>query len=133
VWINRKDDTDMALLSPDHALQLLCYLTTTGRVTGKPHEIEIWFAQADGERDRIYMLSGGGRNRDWVLNLIASPAVSVRIDGATYPGTATPIDSHPEEPLARQLLAAKYQNWFPGQPLSDWATRSFPVAVDLAG
>jgi deazaflavin-dependent oxidoreductase (nitroreductase family) len=78
------------------------------------------------------MLSGGGRNRDWVLNLIANPAVSVRIDGATYHGTAMPIDNHPEEPIARQRLAAKYQSWSPGQPLSDWARRSFPVAIDLA-
>lgn len=119
----------MTTLSEEHAAERLCYLTTTGRVTGNPHEIEIWFAR--GEGDRIYMLSGGGRNRDWVLNLIASPAVSVRIDGTTYRGTAAPIDGHEEEPTARQLLAAKYQDWSPGQPLSDWATRSFPVAIDL--
>lgn len=77
------------------------------------------------------MLSGGGRNRDWVLNLIADPAVIVCIDGATYTGTAAPIDGHNEEPLARRLLAAKYQNWSEGQPLSNWATRSFPVAIDI--
>ena len=34
-----------------------CYLTTRGRVTGRPHEIEIWFA-VDG--DTVYLLSGGG-------------------------------------------------------------------------
>ena len=119
----------MTVLAKEHAGERLCYLTTTGRVTGNPHEIEIWFAQGDG--DRIYMLSGGGRNRDWVLNLIANQAVQVRIDGTTYTGTATPIDSHDEEPRARRLLAAKYQNWSEGEPLSDWATRSFPVAIDL--
>ena len=119
----------MTRLSAQHAAERLCYLTTTGRITGKPHEIEIWFAHAAG--GRIYMLSGGGRKRDWVLNLIANPAVHVRIDGVTYPGTATPIDGQPEEPRARQMLAAKYQNWSAGQPLSDWATRSFPVAIDL--
>lgn len=32
-----------------------CYLTTRGRVSGQPHEIEIWFA-ADGET--LYMLAG---------------------------------------------------------------------------
>ncbi|CAN5821352.1 hypothetical protein BH23CHL2_BH23CHL2_26980 [soil metagenome] len=119
------------MLSAAHAAERLCYLTTTGRVTGNPHEIEIWFAR--GEGDRVYMLSGGGRNRDWVLNLIANPAVTVRIDGTTYSGNATPIDGHDEEPQARQLLAAKYQDWSEGQPLSDWATRSFPVAIDLEG
>ena len=119
----------MITLSAGDAAARLCYLTTTGRMTGNPHEIEIWFAQGDG--DRIYMLSGGGRNLDWVLNLIADPEVAVRIDGTTYRGNAQPIDGHDEEPLARRLLAAKYQSWSEGQPLSDWATRSFPVAIDL--
>lgn len=123
----------MTTLTDEHAAMRLCYLTTTGRVTGNPHEIEIWFAR--GEGDRIYMLSGGGRNRDWVLNLIANSTVSVRIDGTTYSGSASPspIDGHDEELTARRLLAAKYQSWSPGQPLSDWATRSFPVAIDLEG
>lgn len=54
-----------------------CYLTTTGRRTGRPHRIEIWYA-ADG--DRLYLLSGGGRSSDWVQNLIADPAVLVEIN-----------------------------------------------------
>ena len=28
----------------EHAGEQFCYLTTTGRVTGRPHEVEIWFA-----------------------------------------------------------------------------------------
>ena len=52
-----------------------CYLTTTGRVTGEPHEIEIWFA-ADG--DTLFMLAGAGDRSDWVRNLRAQPAVTVR-------------------------------------------------------
>jgi hypothetical protein len=44
-----------------------CYLTTTGRVTGQPRTIEIWFAL----HGRIlYMLAGGGRNAQWVQNLV---------------------------------------------------------------
>ena len=121
----------MTVLTEEHAGERLCYLTTIGRITGNPHEIEIWFAR--GEGDRIYMLSGGGRNRDWVLNLIANSDVTVRIDGTTYTGEAMPIDGHEEEPAARQLLAAKYQSWSQGHPLSDWATNSYPVAIDLTG
>ncbi len=33
-----------------------CYLTTRGRVSGRPHEIEIWFAL---EGRTLYLLSGG--------------------------------------------------------------------------
>jgi len=46
------------------------YLTTTGRKSGRPHRIEIWFAIENGA---IYMLSGGGESADWVRNS-SSPA-----------------------------------------------------------
>ena len=35
-----------------------CYLTTRGRVSGQPHEIEIWFTADD---DTLYMLAGARR------------------------------------------------------------------------
>ena len=37
-----------------------CYLTTTGRTTGKPHRIEIWFAR---EGSTVYVLAGAGPDR----------------------------------------------------------------------
>jgi len=39
------------------------YLTTTGRRTGRPHTIEIWYAVQDG---RIYLMAGGRDRADWV-------------------------------------------------------------------
>lgn len=54
-----------------------CYLTTTGRSSGEPREIEIWFALAGST---AYMLSGGRDRSNWVRNLIADPDVEVRID-----------------------------------------------------
>ena len=44
-----------------------CYVTTTGRRTGDPHRIEIWFAMTG---DTIYLLSGGRGRSDWVCNMI---------------------------------------------------------------
>jgi hypothetical protein len=40
----------------------LCYVTTAGRRTGRPHTIEIWFA-ADG--GSLFLISGGGDRSDW--------------------------------------------------------------------
>ena len=37
------------------------YLTTTGRKSGRPHRIEIWFAIDDG---KLYLLSGGADKAD---------------------------------------------------------------------
>jgi deazaflavin-dependent oxidoreductase (nitroreductase family) len=64
-----------------------CYLTTTGRVSGRPHEIEIWFGL---QNSTLYLLSGGGEASDWVKNLLKNPSVTVRIGKCTFAGTARP-------------------------------------------
>ena len=104
-----------------------CYLTTTGRSTRRPHEIEIWYA-ADGYT--LYLLAGGGDRADWVRNLRADPAVSVRVDGVTYAATARVVDEPAEERRARTLVFEKYEPRYAGD-LSRWREAALPVAVDL--
>jgi deazaflavin-dependent oxidoreductase (nitroreductase family) len=58
----------------------VCYLTTVGRRSGKPHTIEIWFALSDGT---LYLLSGAGDSADWVRNLRKTSAVRVRVGSRT--------------------------------------------------
>src|SRR5215213_11064023 len=86
-----------------------CYLTTTGRVTGEPHEIEIWFALAPETRT-LYMLSGGGDRSDWVKNVRRDPDVAVRIAGEHYSGSAREAKDAQEDELARRLLVDKYES-----------------------
>ena len=105
-----------------------CYLTTTGRRTGDPHEVEIWFGRAG---DTLYLLSGGGEKADWVRNLRAEPRVRVRLGGATSDATARLVDDPAEDATARRLLAAKYQGWQEGEPMSGWARTALAVALDL--
>ncbi len=105
------------------------YLTTFGHKTGRPHEIEIWFAVTGG---KIYMLSGRRDVSDWVKNILTNPEVSVRISDQTFAGMARIITSATEEEdQARRLLAGKYEGWEPDKPLSNWATTALPVAIDL--
>ena len=104
------------------------YVTTTGRRSGKPHQIEIWFG-ADGET--IYLLSGGGDRSDWFKNLKADPSVTVRIGDGEWRGRARVVEDSDEDARARRLLAAKYQGWKEGKPMSGWATTALPVAIDL--
>jgi len=106
-----------------------CYLTTTGRVTGRPHEIEIWFALIPGAHT-LYMLSGGGDRSDWVMNLRRSPDVEVRIAGERLGGRAREAKDAEEDELARRLLVEKYES-SPGR-LESWRRRALPVVVDLA-
>lgn len=105
-----------------------CYLTTIGRVTGKQHEIEIWF----GLKDRtLYLLSGGMDKSDWVKNLLKNPKVSVKVAKHTFAGTARLVPDEKEETTARYLLAEKYQEWETGRTLSEWARTALPVAIDF--
>ena len=105
-----------------------CYLTTVGRVTGNPHEIEIWFALVPATRT-LYMLSGDPRS-DWVRNLRKTPNVTLRISGVILDGQARVVGAAEEDGLARDLLVEKYERT-PGS-LSNWRERALPVAVDLA-
>jgi deazaflavin-dependent oxidoreductase (nitroreductase family) len=103
-----------------------CYLTTTGRVTGRPHEIEIWFAI---EGRTLYMLSDGRDGSDWVKNLQRTPEVAVRIANERIEGQARVVEDAGEDELARQLLVEKYES-NPGS-LANWRRTALPVAVEL--
>src|SRR4051794_22993178 len=104
-----------------------CYLTTTGRVSGEPREIEIWFA-LDGST--LYMLSGGRDRSDWVRNLLREPRVTVRIGERSFDGRARVVEDPDEEARARQQVFGKYSPTYSGD-LTDWRQRSLPIAVDL--
>jgi deazaflavin-dependent oxidoreductase (nitroreductase family) len=105
-----------------------CYLTTTGRLSGRPHEIEIWF----GLRNKTaYLLSGGGERSDWVRNLLKNPAVTVRIGEHTFAGTARLVQEAEEDTFARYLVARKYHEMDDENTLDEWARTALPVAIDL--
>jgi deazaflavin-dependent oxidoreductase (nitroreductase family) len=116
-------------LADDLRAEEYAHLTTRGRRTGRPHTIEIWFAPVGTS---IWMIAGGGTSSDWVANLLADPAVTVRIGSRTFAGRArTDAGDAGETAVARRLLAARYQGWEEGLPLSGWATTGLAVAVDL--
>lgn len=104
-----------------------CYLTTTGRVTGNPHDIEIWFAARNGS---IYLMAGNHKS-DWVRNLLKTPQVTVRIGSQHFQAAARLVRDEQEEITARYMLAEKYQEWENGRTLSEWARTALVVAIDL--
>ena len=104
-----------------------CYLTTKGRVSGRPHEIEIWFGV---QNNTLYLLSGSEKS-DWVKNLLKDPTVTVRIAKHNFTGTARVVKDKEEERRARYLIAEKYQEWEEGRTLSQWARTALPIAIDV--
>ena len=117
----------MSDLPPTLSSEAFCYVTTRGRRSGHPHEIEIWFA-ANGRT--LYILSGGRDRSDWVRNIIAQPEVSVRIGGVTFAARGRIVTEAAEDALARRIVVAKYQPTY-GEDLTQWGETSLPVALDL--
>lgn len=109
------------------AAESFCYLTTRGRVSGRPHRIEIWFA-LDG--DTLYFLSGGRERSDWVKNLCKTPEVTVDLGGQVFAGRARIVVDPDEDGRARSLVHGKYAGSYGGD-LSGWRRSALPVAVDL--
>jgi len=115
--------TDLESLSGEQFL----YLTTTGRRTGNPHEIEIWFGM-NGRS--VYILAGGREKSDTVRNIMADPRVTVRLGQQTFAGTGRVLGAGEEDALARRLLLAKYEPTYSGD-LKEWGETALPIAVDL--
>jgi deazaflavin-dependent oxidoreductase (nitroreductase family) len=102
------------------------YLTTTGRRTGRPHRIEIWFALHEGV---VYLLSGGRDRSDWVRNVMASPEVILEIGDRTRATIARVLEPGASDALARRLLTDKYQRRS-GDDLAEWGRTALAVVID---
>jgi deazaflavin-dependent oxidoreductase (nitroreductase family) len=111
----------------DRAALDYCYFTTTGRSSGNPHTIEIWFAAHD---DRVYLLAGGGDQSDWVRNVRREPRVGLRLGPDDMICRARVVEDPDEDALARRLLLEKYGPRTPDD-LTEWARTALPVVVEL--
>ncbi len=89
------------------------YLTTTGRRTGRPRKIEIWFTRHEG---RLYLVAEHRERTRWVQNLRALSRVTVRLGKRTFPARARVIDARAELELARAVkaLSEKKYGWGDG-------------------
>lgn len=116
------------MIDPELAREDYCYITTAGRLTGRPHTVEIWFALAGAT---AYVLAGGRHDADFVRNAKKQPDVQVRIGERTFDARARVVDdATDEDALARRLVLAKYTPGYAGD-LSEWGREALVVAFDL--
>jgi deazaflavin-dependent oxidoreductase (nitroreductase family) len=89
------------------------YLTTTGRRTGQPREIEIWFTRHEG---RYYLVAEHREKTQWVQNIRANPGVSVRVADEIVEATARVIDPRADAALHGmiQALSERKYGWGEG-------------------
>ena len=102
-------------------------ITTTGRHTGQPHRIEIWFHNID---DTIY-ITGLPGSRDWYQNMVAQPDFTFHLKQsiqADLPARAVPITDEAER---RAILSRILKTLDREADLDAWVADSPLVRVDL--
>jgi deazaflavin-dependent oxidoreductase (nitroreductase family) len=80
------------------------HLTTTGRRSGRPREVELWFTQRDGA---YYVIAEEHERASWVRNLLADPRVHWRVGEQALTGRARVVDGAAGV-FVQALSAAKY-------------------------
>jgi len=107
------DDETRRALARGHTIDI----TTTGRKTGLPRRIEIYFENIDG---RIFIsgMPNPDRRRHWLRNLEADPAMTFHLKGpvqADLAATARVISDAAE----RQSIVPRFaQTWkYPVEPM----------------
>jgi len=101
------DNDILSALNHDDTIDI----TTTGRRSGLPRRIEIWFRRVD---DRTY-ITGTPGTRDWYANLLADPRFTFHLKQsarADLPAVAAPILDPAER---RRILADPSMAWYHGQ------------------
>jgi deazaflavin-dependent oxidoreductase (nitroreductase family) len=93
------------------ALNVL-YLTTTGRVSGLPRTIEIWFV---AHQQDLYLLAEH-QEAHWVKNLRNNPMVHVRIGGNDMDARARILDLGLDPDLADGPGSRDGKVWLGGRP-----------------
>jgi deazaflavin-dependent oxidoreductase (nitroreductase family) len=82
------------------------YLTTIGRRSGKPREIEIWYT----ENERAFYVIAEYATANWLQNIRANPKVEFRVGQARYQGRARvlPTSEHELVSAMQQKSREKY-------------------------
>jgi deazaflavin-dependent oxidoreductase (nitroreductase family) len=116
IAVNLKWQAMMSLSVQDLADKKVLCLTTVGRRTGLPREIEIWFVI---HRDHFYLFSETGEAAAWVKNIRRNPEVMVRIEATRVNATARVLDREIDRELWDQVaaIALRKYNWSDGLPL----------------
>jgi deazaflavin-dependent oxidoreductase (nitroreductase family) len=104
------------------------FLTTTGRKTGKPHKVELWFALDDGK----IFLSHEGEATDWMKNIRRNQHVTAMIGPKKLDALATITgESSASREKGKKSLYEKYYGPAAKKIIDDWFELSTVVELTL--
>ena len=104
------------MIKKERPTEQFLYLTTTGRISGQPREIEIWFVESEG---KLYILAEHFHAAQWVKNIERNPRVQVHVGDQSFAATARVLNSDRDEGIwqTAQRLAREKYGWGDGLPV----------------
>ena len=109
--------------------QKLIHITTRGRMSGKLHTVELWFAVGNG---KVY-LSHEGEETDWMKNIKKNSQVSFEIGGKNFNGSARHLEDRTDEAWTGKLaLYEKYYGKATKEIIEDWFSLSRLLIIETA-
>ncbi|WP_234031232.1 nitroreductase/quinone reductase family protein [Mycetocola zhujimingii] len=127
----------LAITPASSARERTIDITTTGRRTGRPRRIEVWFFRVDGH---IY-LSTTPATRSWYVNIVANPEFTFHLKHgvrADLRAVGTPVlDRAQREAVFSSIIADLNQPWNPARipqpvaPLDEWMKGSPLISVEF--
>jgi len=102
-------------------------ITTTGRTSGQPYRIEMWFHNVDGT---IY-ITGTPGTRHWYANLLAEPSFVFHLKETTKADLKARAIAVTEAAERRSILAVITKRVDATDPLDEWVDSSPLVRVDF--
>lgn len=108
-------------------------LTTYGRTTGKLTRVILWIW---GDDTRLFIRSGGGMERDWPQNILASGRGILHLAGRDIPVRARHVTDAAEARAGAAMVNRKYETTntssAAGEPLTPAEQATFELTPDAA-
>ncbi|MEL6982915.1 MAG: nitroreductase/quinone reductase family protein [Actinomycetota bacterium] len=98
-------------------------ITTTGRRSGQPRRIEIWFLNIEG---RVFITGTPGR-RDWMANLAADPRFTFHLKESVTADLEAEARTVEDEPTRRLVLEHAVATWYRNQTPVDELVETAPM------
>ncbi len=115
------DETTIARLARTRTVDLV----TTGRRSGRPQKVEIWWFYFDDD----FVITGTPGRRDWYANILTDPRVVIATRYGDFPGTAVTVS---DRVFRSRFFSDGASRWYSTQAELDLLVKTAPmVRIDL--
>ena len=112
------DDETVARLARTRTVDLV----TTGRRSGRPQRVEIWWFHFENR----FVITGTPGPRDWYANILANSRVVIETRHGDFPATAVPVS---DRDFRHRFFTSAVTRWYATQAELQDLVESAPMII----